>query len=433
MGKRTSSWIRRAQIFMALCILSLGLVTIGLSQDHTTVYVVPVKDTIDLGLAEFMKRAFLEAGAADAIMLEIDTFGGRVDAATEIRDLIFSADIPIISYVTNRAWSAGALIAMAGDHLIMMPGSSIGAAEPQPADPKTISALKAEFESTAERTNRNRVLAAGMVDSDVIIEDITEVGKIITLTALDANELGFSEGIAATRHQAASMAGFEDARFYEIELNTAEKLARFLTDPTISSLLLTIGFLGIILEVTTAGWGVPGTVGLIGMALFFGGRMVVGLAGWGTVGLFIIGLLLLAVEAFLIPGFGVSGVGGLVAVFMSITMSFAEAGQGARSILLAFVLTIIGTFLAFKYLPRTRTWGRLILSHKQSGDYVAANDRKNLKERVGKSITVLRPSGVIDIDGERIDAVTEGSFIQKGVEVVVIRVEGSRIVVREKL
>lgn len=399
------------------------------------VYVIPIKGTIDPGLAEFIKRGLSEAKGkgVDGVLVEIDTFGGRVDAATEIRDLLLDSEVPVITFVLHRAWSAGALIAIAGEKLVMAPASSIGAAETRPAEQKIISAFAAEFRATAEARGRDPNIAAAMVDADIAIEGIVKEGQLLTLSALEGKRLGFIDGIAKDRGEACDVLGLRAPHFVEAKLTRAESVARFLTDPTVSSILLTLGFLGLIFEILTPGWGVAGTTGLISLALFYGGRMIVGLAGWELVLLFLVGLILVGLEAFVIPGFGIAGISGLLAILLSIGMSFATPQQALRSIVGALILTTILTFLGFRYLPRSRIGSPFILSTRQEkgAGYVAPQDMSWAEGKMGRTLTILRPVGTVEIDGLRFDAMSEGEYIEKNAEVVVIRVEGNKVVVRE--
>lgn len=398
------------------------------------VWVVPVQGTIELGLAEFLQRVIDEAGdaGATAILLELNTFGGRVDAATEIRDAIMASPVPVLAYVTERAWSAGALIALAARHLAMAPGSSIGAAEPRPAEEKVISALRAEFEATAQGQGRDPQVAAAMVDKDVSVPGLVEAGKILTLSADKAAEIGFIDLIAGSRRQVLDHFGYGAARVREMQPTWAEILARFLTDPVVSSLLLTAGFVGLVIEMLTPGWGLPGAIGIVALALFFGGRIVVGLASWGIALLFIIGLILLIIEVFVIPGFGVAGVAGLLAVFGSVIFSFASAQAGLISLLIALGLTAVIVTASYRYIRKTRAWNRLILTTAQKKDagYVAPTSYADYLGKTGKALTPLRPAGTITIGEMRLDAVTEGGFIPAQTPVRVVRVEGNRIFVR---
>jgi membrane-bound serine protease (ClpP class) len=414
-------------VFAMLCLA-------GAQQVGSTMYVIPLQGTIAPGLAEYVGRAMHEAvnGRADAIFFEITTFGGEVSAAIEIRDLIINSEIPVIVYVKNRALSAGALITIAADKIIMAPGSTVGAAETRPNEEKYISAFRAEFESTAERTGRNKTIAGAMVDADIEIEGLVAKGKILTLTAGTALNLGFIDGVASTREDALVVAGYRPARIVEVNMNWAERLAQILTDPTISSLLLTIGFAGIIIEILTPGFGVPGVLGILAMVLFFGGRMVVGLAGWGLVLLFIVGILLLAAEVFVFPGFGISGILGMIATFSSIGFAYADKQQAAISLLISLILAIGLIVLALKYLPKTRTWGKIVLTTKldtESG-YVTQPAFIDYLDKEGVAITPLRPAGIVEVDGNRLDVATEGVFLSAGTAVRIVKVEGNKIIVR---
>ncbi|MDK2929939.1 MAG: hypothetical protein PWR07_70 [Bacillota bacterium] len=437
--RRTSH--RIAVILLALALaggfaltLAAGRVCSQQAPEDKTVYVLSVEGPIEPGLAAYLKRGFEAARDARAacVLIEVDTFGGRVDAATEIRDLIFDLGVPSVAFVKGRAWSAGALVTLAAEKIAMAPGASIGAAETIPKEEKAISALRGEFEATAEARGRDPRVAAAMVDADIVIEGLIGQGKLLTLTAQKAKELGLADLVAGTRGEVLRKFGFADAELVEVQQNWAEKVARFLTEPTVSSILLIIGFLGLLFEVTSPGWGVPGTAGLVALALFFGGRMMAGIAGWEVVGLFILGFILLMVEAFLIPGFGVAGIGGIVAIFASLVLSFRDLREAAFVISFSLVVTAFIVATAFKYLGRSPAIGRLILRTSEAAreGYVATPERQAYLGRVGRTLTVMRPSGTILVDGARLDAVSEGDFIPKDAVVEVVDVAGPRLVVR---
>lgn len=398
------------------------------------VYVVPITGEIDFGLAAFVRRGIAAAEQERAaVLLEINTFGGLLAAAAEIRDAVVRARVPVISYVTDRAWSAGALIALAAPKIAMAPGSSMGAAEPRPADEKTVSAVRAEFESTAERTGRNPLIAAAMVDADVVVEDLSPQGKILTLSAQNALDEGFADVIAASRQEALAHFGLAQARVEVLRLGWAEHLARFVTNSVVSSLLLTLGFLGLIFEITTPGWGVPGTGGLLSLALFFGGRYLAGLVGIEAIGLFVLGLILLLIEVFVIPGFGITGVLGLIGMAVGIIMAFGNVKAGLIGFTIALTASIVAIVLLWQRIVSSRFFKKLILTHReeQSLGYQGPRDFQHLLGKSGITLTPLRPAGTALIDGERYDVVSEGGFLDPDTPIHVIRVEGTRIVVRE--
>lgn len=428
-------------------LLLVLLLVIGMSYASTTcvtaadehmsrpmVYVVNIEGTIEPGLASYVKRVINEAEAAgaDAILVEVNTFGGRVDAATEIRDYILGFRGRSVAFVKGRAWSAGALITLAAKDIAMARTASIGAAETIPKEEKQISALRGEFEATAENRGRDPKIAAAMVDADIAIDGVVQAGKLLTLTAQRGKELGFIDLIASSRDEVLRGFGLEEANVVEPHQNWAEKLARFLTDPTVSSLLLILGFLGLLFEITSPGWGVPGTVGILALCLFFGGRLVIGLAGWGVVGLFILGFALLLIEVFLIPGFGVTGISGIIAIFASLVLSFRNIREASFAISFAMVVSFLVIIVMAKRLGKSKAFGRIVLrttEHRDDG-YVATPIRQDYVGKIGYAITFMRPSGTVMIDGDRIDAVTEGDFLKEGCMVKVVKAEGARVVVR---
>lgn len=398
------------------------------------VYLISIKGTIDLGLSSYVQRALEEAilNKAKAVILEVDTFGGRVDAAIQIRDKIINLNIPSVAYIKNRAWSAGALIALSAKYILMDKGASIGAAEPRPSDEKNISALSAEFTSTAQSRGRPEKMAAAMVDKDIEIENIIEKDKILTLNTEQAIKLNFVDGIALNIEEVLNFLNLQDVKIKYIFPNWAENVSRFVTNPVVSSLLLSIGFLGLIIEFWTLGWGIAGTIGIISLSLFFGGHIIVGLAGWEAIILFLVGFSLLLAEIFLIPGFGLTGISGIIAILTSIFLTFGNIIQAVYSILIALGFTIVGFFLLIRYIPATRTWRKFILFTKQEKELGYTVGIKNSKRLIGKegiAITPLRPSGMVEVNGEKLNAITRGEYVDSNTKIKIISVEGNNIVV----
>jgi membrane-bound serine protease (ClpP class) len=195
---------------------------------------------------------------------------------------------------------------------------------------------------------------------------------------------------------------------------------------------LSIGFLGLIIEFWTLGWGIAGSVGIISLSLFFGGHIIVGLAGFETIILFVIGLLLLLAEIFFIPGFGLAGIGGIAAILTSIFLTFGNIVQATYSISIALGVSVIGFFLLIKYIPSTRTWRKFILSTEQKkelGYTVGTKDLKRLTGKEGIAITPLRPSGIVEVNGKKLNALTRGEYVDSNTKIKIISVEGNKIVV----
>lgn len=428
---------KKRKIFLIIITLLIIFSLIALNayaNETDEVYLVSIKGTIDLGLSAYVERALEEAvlNKAKAVILEIDTFGGRVDAAIQIRDGIINLNMPTVAYIKNRAWSAGALIALSAKYIIMDKSASIGAAEPRPADEKTISALRAEFASTAQSRGRPENLAAAMVDKDIEIENVIEKDKILTLNAKKAIKLNFVDDNASSIEEVLNFLNLKDAKIVYIYPNWAENISRFVTNPIVSPLLLSIGFLGLIIEFWTLGWGIAGSMGLISLSLFFGGHIIAGLAGFETIILFAIGLLLLLAEVFLIPGFGLAGIGGAAAILASIFLTFGNIVQATYSILIALGLSIAGFFLLIRFIPSTRAWRKFILFTKQEkelGYTVGTKDLKRLTGKEGIAITPLRPSGIVEANGKKLNALTRGEYVNSNTKIKIISVEGNKIVV----
>ncbi len=379
---------------------------------------------------EGLRRA--EREGAELILIPLDTFGGLVDAALRIKSAILNSQVQTVVLVEDRAWSAGALIALSADRIVMAPGSSMGAAETRPREEKFISALRGEFKSLAELRGRDPELAEAMVDVDLKIEGVVEEGKLLTLTATEAHQLGMADLIARSPQEALEGLGFTPTRMVQDQPSLAEEYALLVSSPIISIILIAGGLLGLYTEIVTAGWAVPGTLGVLSLSLFFSGQMIAGEAGWGPVMLFVGGLLLLALEIFVVPGFGVTGAGGILALFLGIFLSIENTRQAFQVLSISLVVTVIGGVLLFRFLGRSRTWDRLVLSTSEEKDqgYMAPKDHKKLLGKKGVALTPLHPTGRGEFGEERLDVVSEGQYLKAGDRIVIIGIEGNRIVVR---
>jgi membrane-bound serine protease (ClpP class) len=417
------------------------------------VYVAPVEGIIDLGLAPFIERVLSEAATAGAtaLILEINTFGGRVDAAVLIRDALLRSRVRTVAFVNKRAISAGALISLAAETIVMAEGGTIGAATPvqlgqpggpaQPVAEKTVSYMRKEFRATAESRKRPPLVAEAMVDADVEIPGVIDKGKLLTLTTDEAIKLRVADFRADDLEAVLERLELAGAEIRRTSENWAELLVRFLTHPVLGSLLMTIGILGIIVELRTPGFGVPGALGVASLGLFFWGHWLVRLAGWEELLLVAIGLTLLALEMFVIPGFGIAGVLGIAALLGGLGLSLVGAGAtwatmalaGGR-VALALALAIGAALALLPLLPRLPLGRRLVLETEMAAregfTSPPESDRRWLEKR-GVVTSPLRPAGIADIDGERLDVVSEGEFIDAGESIEVVRVSGNRIVVRQ--
>src|ERR671923_2204288 len=434
-----------------LALMALGT-PLGSQSSSPLVYVAPIEGVIDLGLAPFVQRVLTQAKdeSAAAVILEINTFGGRVDAAVLIRDALLNAKVPTVAFINKRAISAGALIALATEKIVIAQGGTIGAATPvqmgqpgapaQPVEEKTVSYVRKEFRATAEARKRPPLIGEAMVDADVEIPGLIEKGKLLTLTTEEALKHKVADFRADAIEEVLKRLDLAGAEVRRVSPNWAENLVRFLTHPIVSSLLITIGMLGIILEIRTPGFGVPGVLGISSIALFFWGHWLVQLAGGGGMLLVCSGLLLLAAEVLLIPGFGVAGVLGIAALLSGLSLSLIGGGatwdfilRALGRVIFSLLLALVGSLVLLRFLPRLPFGRRLILETGLSAGEGYASPPESDQHWLGKSgtaISPLRPSGIADVGGERVDVVSDGEFIESGAQVVVTRVDGNRIVVR---
>ncbi|HIA99157.1 MAG TPA: nodulation protein NfeD [Gemmatimonadetes bacterium] len=438
----------RQFMFLIAIAGTLGALAVpGTVQNESTVYRVPVTGEIELGLAPYIQRAVKEAAevGAAALILDIDTPGGRVDAAEIISDALTDSEVPVYSLINRRAYSAGALIALSTSRIYMRPASVIGAATPvdgtgTKAPEKIVSAMRSQMRALAESNGLEPEVAAAMVDEDIEIDGVVESGKLLTLTTEEAVEIGYAEAIEDLDALLVEL-GHEGATVVTLELNWAEHLVRFFSSSVVSPFLLSLGFLGLLIEIRTPTFGLAGTMGLISLGLFFGSNMIVGLAGLEDVLIVGAGLVLLGIEAFVVPGFGIFGVAGIVAIltglYMSLLGNIPTMPDFTRAawVLTSSMLLLIGSAWALiRTLPsssRLAESGIFLLAKTTSATgYESAEVRSDLVGKHGTAITDLRPAGTALVGDERIDVVSESEWISAGTPVKILSAEGYRHIVR---
>lgn len=408
--------------------------------DNEIVYIVPIEETVEKGLFAFLSRAVqtAEEAGASAIIFDMHTPGGAVDAAGNIAKLLTETSVKTYTFVNKEALSAGAYIALNTDEIYMAPGATMGAAaiidqQGNTAGKKAESAWLAAMDSAAKQSGRAPIYALAMADEDIEIPEIgLGKGKLLTLTAQQAEEVGYSEGTVASQKELLAKIGFEGAEIRTLEESFAEKLARLITHPVIVPILLSIGSLGLVIELYSPGFGIPGFMGLSALLLFFYGHLVAGLAGYETLILFVIGIGLIVAEFFL-PG-GIAGILGVAAVLGSLFMASDNVVHMGLSILIAISISLLASILMVKVFgKKMKFFKKMILTdstNTESG-YISNESRVELVGMEGYAMTALRPSGTVVINNERIDVVSEGGFVLKDARVRVVKAEGSRIVVRE--
>ena len=426
------------------------------------VYRIPIEGTIDLGLPPFIQRTLEDAESNNAtlVIFDINTFGGRVDAATQIKDAILGADITTVAYINRRAISAGALISLSCEKIFMTGGGLIGAATAvdmsgKKGSEKVISFMREEMASTAERRGRSKDIARGMVDEElnfthlvvdgdsILVNDIEgrKDGKLISLTTDQAIKYGIADGTAETIDALLDSLGYGSAQIIESTENWSENIVRFLTNPVVASLLTTFGFLGILFELQSPGWGIPGFVGLTCLILSLSVSYIAQLATMSDMIFILTGLSLMLLEMLVIPGFGIVGLGGIgfmlyglyLLLLPEVPVGEEVLSQAMDGFLIGILGAILGIVLLGKLMIRSKFWEQLTSPNSQKKDQGFSNTQgwEGLEGKSGTADTDLHPSGWVKIDGQRIFVVSEGDFIEKGKEVTILSVDGNRVLVRE--
>jgi membrane-bound serine protease (ClpP class) len=433
--------------WLSLTLAFLGLPGLAAPAQAPVVYRISVTGVVENGLAPYVARSLREAEAAGAVAvyLDIDTPGGRVDAAERITDYVRRSRIPVYAFVNPRAYSAGALIAISSNGIYMRPGAVIGAATPvdgqgTKAPEKMVSAMRAEFRALAEERGLDPRLAEAMVDETVEVPGVVRKGQLLTLSTGEAVRLKFAKGQVSDEAGLLRAIGHPGAQVVSTQTNWAEGLVRFLTNPLVSPLLLSLGILGLVFEIKTGAFGLGGLISLVSLGLFFGSSLILGLAGWEELLLLGLGLIALGVEVFILPGFGVAGILGIVAIAASMVLAmmggYPTTGDVAQALAVIGASLFITTAVVYawlRHLPNSGRFSGLLLTgagHRDAG-FTTAPSRPELVGREGTALTDLRPSGTARIGEERIDVVTEGEYVAQGSKVLVVRSEGYRHVVRQ--
>ncbi len=426
-------------LIVLCCMLSIILGSYGIFAAQGSVYHVVLGDDIDNGAAHMVKKAIAEADAsmADLLIVEIDTYGGYIDSAIEIKDAILSSPVPTVTYVNKKAMSAGSLIAVAGEKMYMAPGSTIGAAEArsgeEKADYKVTSAWVSEMRSTAEARGKDPKLMAAMAEESIVIDGLVGEGELLSLTDNEAIELGLCDGSAVSLQEICKAHGVSDDTIEIVTESGMEKIAAFLSNPVVSGLLIAIGVVGLLIELLTAGIGAAGIIGVSAWVLYFAGHALLDNIGWMAIVFFIVGLAFIILEAFVIPGFGIAGVAGIAAILFSVFLIAPSVESGLITIGVALAAAVLLMVISMKNKKTRSLWRKLVLKDRTDAEngYTSPNmDNSSYLGKEGVALSPLRPAGAIDIDGDRVDVVTEGDFLAAGSKVKVIGLDGTRIIVR---
>ncbi len=444
--------------FSSLLLLLLISSQLALGQTDTgnnkKVFTFKIDTDIDPAMTRRVKLALekAELDDVDLIIIDMDTYGGAVNDADAIRTMILNSTIPIYVFINKDAASAGALISIATDSIYMAPGASIGAAtvvngtDGAAAPDKYQSYMRSMMRSTAEAQGRDPKIAEAMVDEKIEIEGISEAGSVITFSASEAEKYGFSEGQYDSIEAILESQNLADAKIIEYETDVAEQIIAFFLNPAVSGFLILIIIGGLYFELQTPGIGFPILASVIAALLYFIPYYLNGLAENWEILVFFIGVILLAVELFVIPGFGIFGVLGIIGILTGLVLGmipnqnfnfeFVPAADLFGALLTVIIAAIASVGLVFWLTPKVNEWGAfktitLATTQQRSDGYTSSFYADTLKGQTGVVHSRLRPSGKIEINGDIYDAYSRGEFIDQGENIIVISTEGTSLKVKK--
>ncbi len=436
-------------LLVAICLILSAFAVQG---QH--VYRFDIKEDIGPNAWRQVKNAYSKAEGAkvDLVLIEMNTFGGMVNFADSIRSRILDSPLETVVFINHNAASAGALISLATDRIYMSKGSSIGAASVvdqtgQPMSEKHQSYMRGLMRATAEAKGRDPKIAEAFVDGDVELPNIKPAGKILTLTSAEAVDVGLAEAEVSSVSDVLSAEGIDSPQLTTHQLTTIDRIIAFLINPAVSGILILLIIGGIYFEMQTPGIGFALIVAIIAAALFFAPLYIQGLADNWEIALFVVGVVLILLELFVIPGFGVAGILGIIFLVCGLAFSMvvndyfdfsiAEPGMLFNSFLLVIASMVIATIVMVifgKSLLNTRAFKRLVLQDEQRATEGYTSSKVNLEmvNKEGVAKTVLRPSGKVEIEGKWYDAVALDGFIDIGEDVYVEKHENYNLFVRKK-
>ncbi|TVR80995.1 MAG: nodulation protein NfeD [Chitinophagaceae bacterium] len=422
--------------------------------DEKIVYFFELNEDIMPAAERRVTRALAEAEEknADIVLMRVNTYGGMVNVADSIRTMMLNARPTTVAWIKNNAASAGALISIACDSIYMSRGSNIGAAtvvnqtgEQMPD--KYQSYMRSMMRSTAMAKNRDPLIAEAMVDETVEIEGIIDAGKILTFTGEEALAAGFIEGKAESIEEVLSNMGIENYTLHRYETSFTESIINFLLNPLVNSILLLVIIGGLYFELQTPGVGFPIIASVVAATLYFGPLYIEGMAANWEILLFIVGILLIALEIFVIPGFGVAGVSGIIVTVTALTLALIQndgldfSFPGMENVAFAFfrvsitLLVSIGIIIFMGgNIANLRFFQKMILADVQDKNEGYTSADFSLRDLVGSqglAVSDFRPSGKIEIGDEQYFAVSDAEWIKKGERIQVVSLKGSNLVVKK--
>ncbi|MFN0047941.1 MAG: NfeD family protein, partial [Cytophagales bacterium] len=426
---------------LAACLFAFICLNFGFAKEKK-VFVFEIKSEIDPRTSRYTKLALDAAteAKADILVLELNTFGGTVDDADKIRTLLLDYPRPIFVFINKNAASAGALISIACDSIYMANGSSIGAAtvvsgnDGMPVPEKYQSYMRSLMRSTAESNKRDATIAEAFVDPDIQLDStIKKNGKVLTFTTIEALKYGFCEAKLNSIEEILERNMLNSAEIIRYKTSTSENIISFFINPAISGILILIIIGGIYFELQTPGIGFPLFAAILAAILYFVPYYLNGLAEYWEIGVFFVGFILLGLEIFVIPGFGVVGIAGIVCLFGSLILimlnnksldfdyvSNRQLFNALWPVLVGFISSFVLIIVGSKALMQSKYFKKISLTGTDIKPMtIVAGVDNSLVGQMGITKTVLKPFGKIAIDGVVYEASSDSSFIDAGVEIKV--------------
>ena len=441
-------------IFLILAVFTISTSFLGAQQNRKKVFTFAIDENIDPGMNRRVKLAMDQAAAlkVDVILIEMDTYGGAVTDADEIRTRILESKIPVYVFINKDAASAGALISIACDSIYMAPGGSIGAAtvvngtDGTAAPDKYQSYMRSMMRSTAEATGRNPQIAEAMVDEKLVVPGISDSSSVITFSVAEAIQNGFCEGEYSSVKEILTAQGLQSAEIIAYEEKTVDTIISFFLSPAVSGILILLIIGGIYFELQTPGIGFPLALAVTAALLYFIPYYLNGLAENWEILAFVIGIILLAVEFFVIPGFGVFGVAGIVLTLGGLVLGMlpnqafdfelVPASQLFGALLTVILAALAAVGMVFWLTPKVNEWGAfkhltLASTQDRAQGFTSSTYSEDMLGKIGTVHSRLRPSGKVEIDGEIFDAYSRGEFLDQGESIEVISTEGTSLRVKK--
>ena len=402
-------------------------------ENAADVYVIKLSGEVTGAMYSYLERELENARQNNqSAIIDIDKWGGQVVSAGEISNILLNSPVETTAFVSTRAISAGVILTISCDNVAMAPTSYIGAAETIPNTEKVLSAWKGMLSTAAIERGRPEDVILAMADKDKVVEGYSEEGELLTLAARQAADLGVSDALCNNINEVIEEFGL--GQTYEIAPYTmSDKAAAALTSTMALNIFFILGFAFMLIEIFSAGFGIAGVISIICFALYFFGGLIAGTAQWWAIGLFILGIVALVIEM-IIPGFGIFGISGIVMLFLSLVFSANSLEQFATRAGYAILVCIVLIPILIKIFGKIKLFDRLANKEVQSVSqgYVISRAKDDIIGKTAVTVTELRPIGIIEVDGNRMDAFSDEGYISKGEKIEITGKKSSSVIVRKQ-